>query len=196
MDEPTRYPLAWPIGRKRTKFPENSRFGEHSLAQSCKSCLDEIARLGGTGAVISTNIELRLDGLPYSNRRTPQDTGVAVYFRLHIGGKPRPYCLSCDRWNSVECNLWAITKHIEAMRGQERWGVGSVEEQFKGYEALPDRVDWLGILGGTPGWTLAQFEAAYREKAKSAHPDVPGGSEVVMAELNRAIALARRNFEV
>ena len=198
MDEATRFPLAWPIGRKRTKYPEQSRFGSHSLASTCKDCIDEIERLGGSYAVISTNIALRQDGLPYSNQRAPGDPGVAVYFRLPIGGKSRPYCLSCDRWNRVECNLWAVVKHIEAMRGQERWGVGSVEEQFKGYEALPDRSRdpqwWVFTLELKLPATLEAAEAAYRSLAKSAHPDLPGGCTDRMSELNAAIAAARKEL--
>jgi hypothetical protein len=44
--------------------------------------INEIRRLGGDNAILSTNIKLRVDGLPYSNQAQPNDTGAAVYFNL------------------------------------------------------------------------------------------------------------------
>lgn len=61
------------------------------------------------------------------------DRGAAVYFEM----KGKPVSLACDKWNRVEDNIWAIAKHIEALRGQQRWGVGSIEQAFRGYTALP-----------------------------------------------------------
>ena len=69
--------------------------------------------LGAQRIVISTNAELRQDGFPYSNRRAPEDVGVAVYFTL----EGRPYVLPCDKWERVADNLAAIAKHVEAKRG-------------------------------------------------------------------------------
>lgn len=42
--------------------------------------LAELRLLGAKGLVVSTNVELRLDGLPYSESRHIADPGVAVYF--------------------------------------------------------------------------------------------------------------------
>ncbi len=108
----------------------------------------EISAINGVSLVISTNIELRNDGLPYSNRRAPADPGAAIYFIL----KKKPCVLACDRWDRVEDNLWAIAKHLEALRGQDRWGVGSVEQAFAGYTALPAPGEsgaavWYQVLG-------------------------------------------------
>ncbi|MBL8237297.1 MAG: hypothetical protein JNM66_07760 [Bryobacterales bacterium] len=79
--------------------------------------MDEIRKLGGKQIVISSNLELRLDGLPRAAQRTPADQGVAVYFTLN----GRSQCFPCDRWSTIEHNLWAIAKSIEALRGLERW---------------------------------------------------------------------------
>ena len=73
--------------------------------------------------MISTNLKLRLDGLPRSDQATPADPGVAVYFELD--GKT--IVLACDKWNRVADNIYAIAKHVDALRGQDRWGVGTVE---------------------------------------------------------------------
>jgi hypothetical protein len=44
--------------------------------------LNEIKLLGGRLPVISTNVRLRRDGLPYANDHVPDDKGAAVYFQF------------------------------------------------------------------------------------------------------------------
>ena len=182
------FPLHWPAGRPRTSYPQRSRFDvTFALARDC--LLREIQMLGGSLPVLSTNIPLRLDGLPYANHRQPEDKGVAVYFTL----KGTPMCFACDRWDSVADNVQAIRKTIEALRGIERWGSGSmVEQAFTGFVALPAPKDPHEILGVRPGASAEEIDAAYRQKAKAAHPD-KGGSPGAMEELNQARdALKRR----
>ena len=84
---------------------------------------------------------------------------------------------------------------IGVLRGQERWGVGTIEQAFRGYMAIPERTgnNWWVALGVAINATLEQAEAAYRSKAKEAHPDTSGSTEA-MAALNLAIAEARKNL--
>ena len=49
--------------------------------------------------------------------------------------------------------------------------------------------DWRTVLGNPA--TLAEAEANYRERMRTAHPDV-GGSHAKAAALNEAIRLARQ----
>ncbi len=94
------YPLQWPDHRPRAKRRERARFDTtQHIAQL--SLLNEIRRLGGTHSVISTNLQLRNDGMPYASRRAPDDPGVAVYFSY----KDRPVCFACDRWDRVQDNM-------------------------------------------------------------------------------------------
>src|SRR5690606_6952544 len=104
------YPLQWPAGWPRTAPYRRtaSRFRPGGLAAEARECLWELHRLGARNAVISTNIELRRDGLPYSGRRAPDDPGVAAYFTY----EGRQQCIPCDRWATVEENLRAIWKSI------------------------------------------------------------------------------------
>lgn len=191
------YPLHWPHGWPRTKSHavKRSRFGTYSRPVQMGAALDflieELKRLGAQHEVVSTNVRPRLDGRPYAGQAAPQDAGVAVYFTL----KQRRVVLACDRWQKVEENVWAVAKHIEALRGQERWGVGSIEQAFAGYTALPQKSqasvwDALGIASPETA-TEASVMAAWREAAKRAHPDI-GGSHEAMTSLNTAkdIALA------
>ncbi len=171
------YPLSWPVSWARTNYRRGSDFGRHSIAE----CVDEITRqlklLGATDIVISTNLRVRQDGLPYSNQAQPGDTGVAVYFKLRKADR----VLACDRWIRVEDNMWSIAKHIDALRGQQRWGVGSVEQAFAGYAALPaagqsSGESWWSVLDVAATASNDDVRAAYRAKVKAVHPDMPSGS--------------------
>jgi hypothetical protein len=149
----------------------------------------QLGLLRAGGIVVSTNLLLRLDGTPRSSQPQPSDRGVAVYFTLPRRRKSvsdpltsTSHVLACDKWNRVEDNLWAVAKHIEALRGQQRWGVGSVEQAFTGYQSLPAATDtdagaWWVVLGVDRAADLEAIKAAYRAKAKVTHPDVGGSSE-------------------
>lgn len=189
------YPLSWPAHWARTERPSRSAFGLHSMSRVTKLLRLELGRLkvAEDSVVISTNVELRLDGLPYANRRRPDDTGAAVYFSL--GAESR--VLACDKWNRVECNLYAIAKHIEALRAQSRWGVGSVEQAFTGYAALPQKAGglaWHQVLGlwEEPA-TFAEARQAYRAACLEDHPDV-GGSNEAFQILQSALRQAAEHF--
>lgn len=90
---------------------------------------EELRLLRATLVIVSSNIPLGKDGLPYASYREPEDPGVVVYFQL----TKTAHVLACDRWNCVKDNLRAIGLHIAAIRGIEPWGVGSVEQVFMGY---------------------------------------------------------------
>jgi hypothetical protein len=185
--EETSFPLHWPHGRPRAKARERARFGERAAGARMGAALDalenEIRRLGAKNPVFSTNVQTRADGRPYANRGIAPDPGAAVYFTLN--GKRMAF--ACDIWDRVEDNLWAIAKHIDAMRGQQRWGVGSVEQAFAGYVALEHRTGpscWE-TLGLPANATEAQIIDAWRTLAKTAHPD-KGGSAEAWNALNQA----------
>lgn len=161
------------------------------MERVCDDLSGEIHKLGGQHAVLSCNLQRRVDGRPYSNQAQPQDTGVAVYFTL----KGRRVSLACDKWPRVECNAWAIFKHIEALRGQERWGVGSIEQAFRGYVALPgigqtSGSNWWETLGVPVNSNAEQVKEAFRVLAKKHHPDSGGDPE-----LFRRVTVAYEEFQ-
>ena len=189
------YPLQWPPGWKRTIRPQRSNFGEgrhngsymtripltHSKALS--NLINELDRLGVKKQVLSTNLELRLDGLPRSGQRRLEDNGVAIYFELD--GKEQ--CIPCDKWDRVEDNMQAVAKTIEALRGIERWGAKEmVDAAFRGFQALPDY--------HTPGTAISMgiryfddsfdIKKRYKELVKTLHPDV-GGDITEFQEMQR-----------
>lgn len=183
------YPLAWPPHRPRATYRQRSRF-DTSFARARDGLIQELDRIGAKLPVLSTNLELRLDGLPRSGQSEPRDTGVAVYFQ-HKG---KPMCFACDRWDRVGDNIHAIAKTIEALRGIARWGSGDMLAQaFSGFAAIEAPKSWRERLGLSPAASLADAEAAWKRLAFDAHPD-RGGSHLRMADINTAIADARREL--
>lgn len=188
------FPLCWPIGRPRTNpyRRESARF-KTTFAIARDEVRREVDRLGGRSLVISTNIPLRQDGLPYANFRKLDDEGVAIYFTY----KGKPTCFACDRWNKVEDNMQAIVKTIDALRGIARWGTGDMlEAAFTGFAALepPKSSDWRSVLGVGPDATLADAQQAYRRKASEHHPD-RGGDPLAMQAVNDAWAEAQERIK-
>jgi len=155
-----------------------------TIHRATQELLWEIERMNGRLPVISTNLELRGDGLPYSKQRPILDHGVAVYFTR----RGKQLVFACDRWNRIEHNMRSITKTIDAMRGIERWGSSDLMERaFMGFETLPAPDPWWKALG-LPGPTRSEREIkdAYRKASNGAHPDRPGGSHDRMAQVNAA----------
>lgn len=184
------YPLQWPVAVSRTlPHRRGTPQFKSSIAAATRDIRNEVKLLGGKLSVISTNLELRNDGLPYANQKQPADPGVAVYFQ-HKG---KALVFACDRWVKVELNMRAIVLTISALRGIARWGsTDMLDQAFNGFAALPGPTpswpapeQWWQVLGVDPHASPADIDAAYRVKAKAAHPDA-GGSDAAMARLNAA----------
>lgn len=168
------YPLCWPEGWPRTQYPKRSKFWT-SFAVVRDSLIYEIDKLGGINEIISTNVPLRQDGLPYARAGEPDDPGVAVYFE-YCG---KPMCFACDKYDLVRDNMQAIRKTIEALRGIERWGASDMMERaFAGFAAITDQSNesWRDILDYY-GDNLSAARDRYRYLAKQHHPDLGGNSE-------------------
>lgn len=176
------YPLTWPPGRPRARSRDESNF-RTTPGRAYQEVRDEVARLGGSGLIISTNVPLRRDGMPMANGRPNGDPGVAVYFTY----KKKPMCFACDRWWRVEDNARAISKTIEALRGIARWGTGDmIEQAFTGFVALPAPTAWWQTLGLTgPHASRDEIDGAHRRLIMEHHPD-RGGNVEKAAEINRA----------
>ncbi len=205
MGEITKWPLAWPdnIARTPPHQRQRARFADWSIAASVDLVLKEINRLNdrppeyedGT-VIISSNLRYKMDGTPYSQQGEPDDPGVAIYFHLVFerGGKEheRPIVLSCDKWNRVSWNIYAVAKDIEAQRGRHRWGCTNVEQAFRGYMAIPERTGggaWWEILGVHSSASETEVRDAFRVKALTEHPD-KGGTQERWLRLQEALEQA------
>lgn len=189
------YPLSWPPGwpRKPNPVRPRARFGNGggvSLGIGVQRVTSELRRLGATDVIISTNVRPRLDGLPSGDAANPSDPGAAVYFRV----KGQPRALACDKWDRLADNLAALAKHVEAIRGQVRWGVGSIEQAFGGYLALAAvgaPRPWWEILDIDPAAPWPKIEAKREALLHRHHPD-KGGNANHAAEINAAFDQARQ----
>lgn len=202
-------PLHWPKGWKRTPVSErkSARFGkkeiEHrdwtdgsgatrtssvlrskdvSIAEGVARVRAELRRMARTDdVVISTNLELRLDGLPRSGQREPHDSGAAVYWRdSRIEGWPMR-CMAIDRYERVADNLAAIAATLEAMRAIERHGGAEIlDRAFTGFTALtgpdPER-PWHVVLGCPAHASTDHVRSNYRKARSAFHPDRGGDAD-------------------
>lgn len=212
----TNFPLCWPAGWRRTtpEYRKSSKFnkktyqsdasgqggyyrsGELSISDGVKRVMQQLRAFGVAegDAIVSTNLQLRLDGLPRSDQKAPQDPGVAIYWKRR---KDQIYnVMAIDLYDRVADNLAAIAATLEAMRAIERHGGAVIlERAFVGFASLPAPNTWRSVLkfkeDSNP--TLDAVTAIYRMLSKQYHPDV-GGSEAKMQELNWAIKEAERDL--
>lgn len=195
MNAPTRYPLQWPEGWKRTpsyqrKTATFSRQGKAlTVFDGVQRVLDELQRLGvhQDDVIVSTNLQTRLDGLPRSNQGRPGDPGVCVYWKP---AKHPMRCMAVDRYDEVKDNLAAVAATLEAMRSIERHGGAAIlDRAFTGFAALPapagGKRDWWTVLELPSTASQAEIRDAFNRLAREHHPD-RGGTDERMAEIIRA----------
>lgn len=195
----TAFPLQWPDGWPRAKMRQQDHpFGGKvyglTFDRARRQLTEELQRLGARNIVLSTNVELRLDGQPYAGAagKRMNDPGVAVYFTL----KGRQMVMAQDRYTDIAANMRSLALAIDGMRQLERHGGGQMMERaFTGFVAIapPDwKKPWREVFGVSPDWR-GDLAVLYREKAKARHPD-SGGSDTLMAELNVAYSEAKREL--
>lgn len=205
------YPLAWPEGWKRTAHNNRVRgnFGRSvqkpgfswkskeslTVSQALQRVLIELRRMGisENDVVVSTNLKLRLDGLPRSDQGNPADPGAAVYWRK--SNKSPMKCMAIDGYERVENNLAAIAATLDAMRAIERHGGAEIlERTFQGFSALPAQASstWRSSLefDDADRPSLADVNARFKQLALKHHPDV-GGDPERFREITEARAAAR-----
>ncbi len=208
------FPLTWPEGWKRTAPNNRKEARFHSTNFSCDNenlyrtkteltiavgtqrILSELRAFGVRegDSIISTNLILRLDGLPRSNQMEPADPGASVYWKAP--GDKITKVMAIDLYNRVADNLGAIAATLSAMRSIDRHGGAQIlERAFLGFTALPEPKNWrkvLGIENGTVPIYLVRTRFKYL--AMQAHPD-HGGTHEAMAELNLAMEAAERELK-
>lgn len=213
------YPLTWPEGWPRSAATARitARFsrGERqyssqpgggswlrkkslTVADGVVRVVEELSRLGidRQDVVISTHVRTRLDGLPRSGEREPEDPGAAVYWVDRDG---RHRVMAIDRYDRVADNLAAIAATLEALRAIERHGGGEIlDRAFTGFAALPAPdapEDWRSVLGVPFCRSLNEALDAYKRRRSACHPD-KGGRAEDFYRINRAIAAAEKELSI
>ena len=189
------FPLQWPHDWPRSRSRSESRY-KVGYNQALEDLLRELEMLGGSDIVVSTNVPLRRDGLPFADhaRRRIDDPGVAVYFKR----KRQQQVIACDTWERVHENIRAIGLTVAGLRAVQRAGASQLlNRAFTGFKMLtagdpirvPVKREWWEILGCNSNVTDAELKKAWRAVAAKAHPD-KGGSDEAMAIVNGAYAEA------
>ena len=181
------YPLQWPDGWPRTPSHKRgkSRFTGQTYNQ-IRQLQNELRLLGAKNVVISSNVPVRNDGLPYAEaaKRRYDDPGVAVYFTL----KGKPLSMARDRYLTPWENMRSLVLTIDGLRSMERHGGSTMMDRaFSGFAQLPkpSGADWWEVLQVRPDASRDVIDANFKRLARDRHPD-RGGSDHQMAELNRA----------
>jgi hypothetical protein len=202
MSQETAYPLSWPTTQRRHLARNRANFKRDRRPLSVADAIDRLEyqlsllRVNLASVIVSTNLQPTLRGTPRSGQGEPQDPGVAVYFNF----AKKKTALACDIWDRVADNIASIAAHVEALRAIERYGVGTLEQAFRGYQQLEDfsaGVPWRRVLGlkDDDVVTLEIVKTKYRELAKLYHTDINGSDHTQIARLNVAMEQAREDLK-
>lgn len=187
----------WVDGQVREESVKRHRSKSVSVPVAVERLEDQLVRLDAKHAVLSTNLELRLNGQPRAGQKDPEDPGAAVYFTLN--GKRT--VLACDKWVRVADNIAALAAHIRALRSIQNYGVGTLEQAFQGYQGIEDfsaGVPWRRVLGfpldSSP--PLTDVEAKWKSRMRELHPDTSQDPTTARQaqQLNVAIQEARKEL--
>lgn len=221
-------PLHWPAGWPRTPKAKRTaaRFSTrgvrsyqvggstHSyavkqqltIATALDRVLAEVSAFGvrRQDVVISTNLRLKIDGLPYSGQKEPEDPGAAVYW---VSREGQPQCIASDRYTRVADNLAALAASLDALRALERHGGAEIlNRAFQGFKALPGGegaavapvltldtaarriAEWADVEPQDVLRVKSTFTLARRIALSKTHPDT-GGSDAEFQAAQDAIRL-------
>lgn len=189
-------PLTWPAGWARAKLRKRAKFHaggggrrgrDLTVSDGTMRINNELRALGvkNGGFIVSTNLQLRIDGLPRSGQGEPRDPGAAVYWRTDRAD--RELVMAIDIYDRVADNLGAIAASLEALRAIERHGGAQIlERAFTGFVALPAPKSCWQILHLGAGASIEAIETAWRRKIRELRSSHPGGDHPDEAALNAA----------
>lgn len=173
-------PLEWPKDIRPT--PRASQRNDHGfaphilLAQSINYLEQELEALKANGKLLLDIEQPLIDRL---RKTIGNRTGACLQFRYRSKG----YVLACDRWDTVEHNVYALHLALRHWRNLERWGIGELPRLMYGFEdsvmgigAIQDSYDtkllsWMEVLGLGPTCTLDDAIAVYHRRAKQVADD-------------------------
>lgn len=175
-------PLAiWP----HDSTPSSQRRSRYTFKASWQSTLKllrhELQALGAKNIVIGagfTDRDIRLDGWPRSDARTPAHPGIEISF-----DSPRGRLVyatdSCMQW---EDNVRSIALGLESLRAVDRYGITKRGQQYAGFRELPSATS---EPSADRGRELIREHGDVRAALRATHPDT-GGDAADFAAVMRA----------
>lgn len=209
----TASPLTWPAGWPRTEPGARGygRFGKRekpsdsswarlkdvTVAEATSRVIAELERMRARDVIVSTNLALRIDGLPRSGQREPTDPGAAVYWTDRTGASRN---IAIDQYTKLADNLAAIAATLDAFRTVERHGGAEIGSRaFTGFTAIEHTPEphWSTVLGvDAETVTLRELGEARRRKLSETHPDKCGNADgVAFDAVNRAFERAQKELQ-
>lgn len=159
--------------------PTRTRRGDYTFrapwSDTLKLLERELRHVGAHEVVIAAGFrdrDLRLDGMPRSDARTPSHPGVVLSFvAFRLEGSPRlEYGTDvCKRW---EHNVRSIALGLESLRAVDRYGITRRSEQYAGFRQLTAGADDAPSL--ERGRALIAEAGGVREAKRQTHPDAGG----------------------
>jgi hypothetical protein len=163
----------------------------------------EIRKLGGRSVIIAAGFQprdLRLDGWPRSDARTPFHPGVEISFDSKHGRLIYATDV-CAYWQH---NVRSIALGLEALRKVDLYGVSRRGEQYAGWKELPSGVgrgvvianvsearhilvEEAGLDGDSTRYTADDL---FRMASKKTHPDT-GGTDEAFIRVRAAFELLK-----
>jgi hypothetical protein len=128
----------------------------------------EIDRLDGRSVIIAAGLDeadIRLDGLPRANARTPRHPGVEISFDSEHGRLVYGTDV-CEFWQH---NVRSIGLGLQALRAVDRFGITRRGEQYAGWKQLA-----VGGPSAERGRQLVEAAGDVRAALMRHHPDHDG----------------------
>ncbi len=171
-----------------------------SWSQTLELLDRELGHLDAHRVVIQADFrdrDLRLDGMPRSDARTPDHPGIILSFESAHG----PLRYATDTHAFWQHNVRAIALGLEALRAVDRYGVTRSGEQYTGWKqltagsGLTSKEQAIILVATLTGHDIVDIQEAstdpdvlrpiWRRALKKAHPDL-GGSTDKLAEIRDA----------
>ena len=196
--------LNWPPEFDRTPSEDRESYPHGfrvTRSQAFDNILSELRKMEARNVQLDTGAQhqKRNPNKPYANSDF-DDPGVVVRFERN----GQQFAIPCDRWDNPRDNAQAIARYIDAKRAIERYGVSTIESEFKTAQlppgdgstteatvAPPAREPAHEVLGVSPDAPKAVVQAAARTLKKETHPD-SGGS---VDEFKRVVEAEEKMLE-
>ena len=175
-------PLSWPdsipVTPRMQQRNDNGFSADMTLTDTLNFLKSEIEAAGIVHAVLYLDVEQpQVERL---RKKVGSRTGAC----LHIKYRDKGYVITCDRWQRMEHNIYAMHLVLRQWCNMERWGIGSLSALMAGFEinysdddiadesvAFENIVECLKSFGLGATATLEDATAIYHRRAKALSHD-------------------------